>query len=164
MLKKLFKNLLTVAIVLLLLYPITLLMKKQEEQQKTSIADLRSFDPQKVTSFKIYPRLTEPVGDSITFSISDPIVSDFFQALKDISSYSRNHDTVASWDHDWFLSISAENTMIQINFHIPYGRGNIVAGEFDGGGEFQSRQLYQWYQQYSHRWLTPEGSPPAPPP
>lgn len=25
-------------------------------------------------------------------------------------------------------------------------------------GDFQSRQLYQWYKQYSHRWLTPGAS------
>ena len=31
-------------------------------------------------------------------------------------------------------------------------------------GYFQSRKLYQWYQKYSHRWLEPEGSQPAPTP
>ena len=161
MLKKLFKNLLTVVIVLLLLYPITFLMKKQEEQQKTSIADLRSFDPQRVTSFRIYPRVIKPVGESITFNISESIISEFFQALKDISSYSPNHDT-AKKEENWYLEVTAEGDVFQIGFYIPYGKGNIAVGEFDGGGEFQSRQLYQWYQTYSHRWLTPEGTPPVP--
>ncbi|GAK54525.1 hypothetical protein U14_05812 [Candidatus Moduliflexus flocculans] len=51
---------------------------------------------------------------------------------------------------------------IQIKFHIPYGQGHVVVGEFAGyQNAFQSRQLYQWYQTYSHRWLMPEGTPPA---
>ncbi|MCP4313950.1 MAG: hypothetical protein GY790_22065 [Bacteroidetes bacterium] len=33
-----------------------------------------------------------------------------------------------------------------------------------GSGYFQSRQLYHWYQKYSHRWLEPDESQPTPTP
>ncbi|GAK54527.1 hypothetical protein U14_05814 [Candidatus Moduliflexus flocculans] len=144
----------------------------QEGQYRTTIEALTSISPEQVTKFRIYPRVGVPVDTSIEFMLHDSIIADFFQALTDQRSYSYSHDTVASRDHSWFLEIIAGELFIQISFHIPHDNDNIVAGMLGkftknsttSYGHFQSRQLYQWYQRYSHRWLTPEGTPPAPSP
>jgi len=107
-----------------------------------------------------------PVGKAIEFDPHDAIVADFFRSLTNITPY---------WlpgrdkQNSWFLEVETHDTMIQIRFYIP-GNNEILAGALgkwgkkNSGavfyGDFQSRQLYQWYQTYSHRWLTPEGSPP----
>ncbi len=156
------KTFLILFIVLVVFYAVATSWAKWGYEKRMTA--LRSMNPEKVTLFKIYPRVIMAVGDSSTFNVSDPIISEFFQALWDVSSYSRTHDTIASTDHSWCLIVSTDRSAIQIDFHIPYGKGDIVAGEFDGYGSFQSRRLYQWYQKYSHRWLTPEGAPPAPKP
>jgi hypothetical protein len=49
----------------------------------------------------------------------------------------------------------------EISFLIPSGKGDIVVGRLGNfsktghsyDGDFQSRELFQWYQKYSHRWL-----------
>ena len=131
---------------------------------------LKANIPEKVT-LMIYPRGSSPVGRAVTFRSPDPIVTEFWSALTDIRRYWPNHD---SGVHAWFVEIWAKDGLIhiQINFHIPSHKGDIVAGQIGtfssismtNYGEFQSRQLYQWYQKYSHHWLTPEGTPPAPQP
>jgi len=134
---------------------------------------LKAGIPQKVT-LMIYPRVSSLSGRAVTFRSPDPIVTEFWSALADIRRYWPNHDTISSRDHAWFVEIFAEDGLIhiQMDFHIPSHKSSIVAGRIGtfssismtNYGEFQSRQLYQWYQTYSHRWLTPEGSPSAPPP
>ena len=162
MLKELLKKFLVVIFLLLLIYPIESIMKRHEEQKEKAIAHLRSLEFHQISVFKIYPRVTKPTNTSVTFRVSDPLIEDFFQALTDISTYRPNHDTVKSRDHSWCVEVAAESDVFQIHGYIPYRKGNIVVGELAGGGSFQSRQLYKWYQKYSHRWLEPEDAPPTP--
>ena len=144
----------------------------QQWQYKKTLSSLRTLSPQEVTMFKIYPRVIIPVGKPVEFSGDDPIIGEFFQALTDLRTYHPSHDQVFSEDNSWFLEISTESTMIQIDFHIPSPHRNFVAGEFGRFGErrstfygsFQSQNLFQWYQKYSHRWLKPEASRPTPTP
>ena len=142
----------------------------QERQYQTTIKALTSIPPEQVTMFRIYPRrVGTPIDTHIEFTPPDSIITDFFQALTDQRPYSYSHDR-AREEQQWFFEVAAGEVFIQISFHIPYDNDNIVAGMLGkftknstrSYGYFQSRQLYQWYQTYSHRWLTPEGSPPAP--
>ncbi|MCP4404320.1 MAG: hypothetical protein GY801_44350 [bacterium] len=172
MVKKFLKTLLLWGIMLLLLYPLTFLIDKPEKGQKDAITlrtELQSLEPQEVSVFKIYPRISKPVNTPLVFRVPEPLIEDFFHALTDLSTYRYNHDTVQSPDHSWCLEVVAENAVFQVEFHIPVGRGNIVAVELGayrtgGTGYFQSRQLYHWYQKYSHRWLEPDESQPTPTP
>ena len=146
------------------------------EQNKTCkriIYDISQIQPHNITEFDIYPKLSTKLGNPISFKNQDQLIDNFFQSLRDLDSYKPNHDRVATREHTWILEIFAAGQSFQIRCYIPSSRKEkIVVGEIGsfeikenyGLGYFQSRQLYQWYQQYSHRWLTPEGSPPAPPP
>jgi hypothetical protein len=116
-----------------------------------------------VTVLRIYPRSGIPRGKSVIFRTPDPLIDEFFRSLSDIRIYWPSHDTVTSQDHSWFLEVSTGGDPIQISFYIPSGKGARVAGEFGNWnlrssvhyGDFQSQQLYDWYQKYSHRWLSP---------
>jgi len=96
------------------------------------------------------------------------MINNFFQALTDLHSYPTSRDKVASRNHSGFLEIVTSDIMIQIEFYIPYQKGNIVVvllGEFSETGghyyaDFQSELLYQWYQTYRHRWLNPDEAHP----
>ena len=134
---------------------------------------LVSMSSKHIVTFRIYPRVGIPVGIPREFSVPDGMIEEFCQALGDIHSYQYDHDTVVSETHSWFLEFDTETERLQISFHIPSDRREIVVGELGefnvgGGGPhygyFQSRQLYHWYQKYSHRWLVPDGSQPAPVP
>ncbi len=137
---------------------------------RRKIKNLTSIDSSQVTIFRIFPRVIRPVGASKEFQTSDRIITDFFKSLADLRPYRQSHDTVTSLDHSWFLEIVTRTHRVQIDFHIPSKKGELVAGKigkwdknfatFYGG--FQSRKLYQWYQKYSHRWLESEGSQPTP--
>jgi hypothetical protein len=117
-----------------------------------------------IITFRMYAEVTRPVGNSIEFRSSDPIIKEFFQSLEDFHPYSPNHDRVVSRNHHWFLEVADENITIHISCYIPYREGDIVVGTLGKFserndtiyGHFQSEMLYQWYQKYSHRWLTPE--------
>lgn len=145
-----------------------ILVYSRKEDERT-IDALMSMDPQQVTIFKIYPGVAYgPFGTPVVFNIPDPIIDEFFHALTDHNSYPISRDRIASQDHNWFLEIATEGVpATQISFLIPSGKGNIAVGrvgEFSEKGysydaTFQSKLLYQWYQKYSHRWLTPEGAP-----
>jgi hypothetical protein len=153
-----------IIIAVLFLAIIGVIRSCQKIQYHRTINTLISMDLQEITMFRIYPRVIRPVGSPVEFKAPDPIIEGFFQSLTDIRPYKPSHDTVASWDHSWFLEVTTEGIMIQIDFHIPSGKGSIVTGKLgkfiEGGGgplygDFQSRKLYQWYQNYSHRWLSP---------
>lgn len=124
---------------------------------------LRDINPQDIMAFRIYPRVVIPSGESVEFKLPDELITNFFQSLTDIRSYWPNHDTVVSWDHEWFVEVMTRDITIQISFHIPSRKDDIVAGEFGKWGEssdffygdFQSRKLFQWYQKYKDRWLSP---------
>jgi hypothetical protein len=131
-------------------------------QYKRAIETLLSMDSQQVTIFRVYPRVNlKPSGTPAEFSVSDPIIDEFFQSLADIRSYPKSRDKIASFDHCWFLEVATDGTMIQIGFAIPYKKGDIVVGHIAKGnktnpafyGYFQSRVLFKWYQKHSHRWL-----------
>lgn len=135
---------------------------RSESKYDTKINALTSMEPQLVTVFKIYPRVGVPFGTPVTFQAPDPIIDEFFHALSDRHSYPISRDRIASRDHNWFLEVATEGIpTIQISFLIPSGKGDIVVGRLGklsetGGsyyGDFQSRELFQWYQTYSHRWL-----------
>ena len=120
---------------------------------------LPSIKPQNVTTFKIYPGFSRPTGTPIKFNHSELIVYDFFHAIKDIRPYWSNLSPVASVSHVWFLEIEIGNgVVITMHCSIPEKKGNIVIGELNKGGLFQSRALFQWYQKYSHLWLNPTES------
>ncbi len=118
---------------------------------------LTSINPRQITMFKIYPGVIKPVGRASEFTVSDPLIGNFFESLTDLHSYRYTHDTVASQGHSWFLEIATKNLTIQISFHIPSGKGDIVAGQLVGFGWFQSEKLFQWYQKYKDRWLKSGG-------
>ena len=141
-------------------------MYRQWQYQK-ALSSLCALSPHEVTMFKIYTR-----GEPVEFTGDDPIIEEFLQILTDLHTYYPNHDQIFSEDDSWFLEISTESMMIQINFHIPLPHRAFVAGKFGRFGErrstfygsFQSQNLFQWYQKYSHRWLKPEASRPTPTP
>ena len=170
MVRELLKNLLLWGIILLLLYPVTFLFEEHKEQHEDAITlrtQLQALEPREVSVLKIYPRISKPVNTPLAFRVPDPLIEDFFHALTDLSTYRYNHDTVKSNDYTWCLEVVTGNAVFLVEFHIPIGRGNIVAGKLGeyrtgGSGDFQSRQLYKWYQKYSHRWLEPGESPPTP--
>ena len=127
---------------------------------------LQQANARSLTTFVIYPSAGKPVGTPVVLTLPDPLIDAFFEALNDARSYAPSGVTVTSPVHNWFIEIMIGNERLQIRCYIPSNEhSKMVVGEFIGwNGSFQSRQLYQWYQTYSHRWLTPEGSPSAPPP
>lgn len=138
----------------------------QKVQYHRTIQAFTTIVPQQVSTFRIYPRVFKPVGTPIEFRNPDPMIDEFFHFLTDLRSYQPSHDTVTSRDHSWFLEVATEDSMIQISFHIPSHLDDTVAGLFGKYsntrygtyGSFQSQELFQWYQKYSHRWLNPSES------
>lgn len=148
-------------LVFIILILVMLIYGKSE--YKTKINALTSMNPQHVTTFKIYSRVAgRPYRTPVTFNAPDPLIEEFFHALTDRRSYPTSRDT-AKVEQQWFLEVATGEIMIQIAFYIPYKKGDIVVGiignfsETGGSydGDFQSRKLFQWYQKYSHRWLSP---------
>ena len=163
-----FKEPLLIVVILVVLIA---LWNWQRGQYRKAIGALTSITSGQVTMFRIYPRVVIPVNTYVEFTPPDPIITDFFQALKDHRRYSYSHDR--AWkDQQWFFEVDTREMSLQVSFHIPDDNDTIVAGRLGkftshstrSYGYFQSRQLYQWYKKYSHCWLEPEGSPPAPPP
>jgi hypothetical protein len=132
------------------------------KENKKRVQSFFAMTPQEIRLFQIYPRVGTPSGKPIKFTPSDPLVSDFFQAISDHQSYPLSRDTVEK-DRSWFIELADQNLMLQLQCYIPYQKGEIVVVVFadidhTGGsyyGDFQSDLLYQWYQKYSHRWLNP---------
>jgi hypothetical protein len=126
-------------------------------------AALQQPNAHSLLTFAIYPRIVKAVGQPLVMTLPEPLIDKFFDALEDARPYARSGVTIASRDHQWFLEIAAGSTRIQMKCYIPSRQGNIVVGEFLGSkGAFQSRNLFQWYQKYSPRWLEPEKSQQSP--
>ncbi len=133
-------------------------MYRQWQYQK-ALSSLCALSPHEVIMFKIYTR-----GEPVEFPSDDPIIEEFLQNLTDLRTYYPNHDQIFSEDDSWFLEISTESMMIQINFRIPLPHRAFVAGKFGRFGErrstfygsFQSQNLLQWYTKHNYRWLKPE--------
>ena len=134
---------------------------------------LTSVEFQDIVTFRVYAGRSRPTGPFVEFKKTELTVKEFLRSLSDLKRYSRNHDTVASLDeHTWFMEIVIRGKMFQIACYIPSRQSDTVVGELgkfydtrvDSDGYFQSHQLHQWYQKYSHHWLEPEGAQPTPTP
>ena len=138
----------------------------QRIQFYRALKALAGINSKTVTLFRIYSR---GGSNSIEFEMPDPIIDDFFQAVVDFRSYWSRSGGVVSDDLVWFMEITPRGkNLIQIDCAVPADEDNIVIGGLDkltqNGlhlhyGRFQSRQLYRWYQAYSHRWLNPNEPP-----
>ena len=118
---------------------------------RKDLKQFRTLCPEEIVVFKIYPRFMNPTGTPVEFRYPDAMLKDFFHALSDIKSYHPTHDNIESLAHCWFLQVETLKNTTQIEFRIPSGKGQIVTGRLNRLDWFQSRQLYQWYQTYSHR-------------
>ena len=140
---------------------------KIEDQSQIQVRALHEVTQENIRTFRVYH---ETRKSSFSFSPSESLVKEFVLALKDMRSYSFNHDAVKTdlqgESQEWGIEMYATGAgqLFSIYFYVPArSQKNIIVGKI-GTRYFQSELLYQWYQTYSHRWLTPEGSPPAPPP
>ena len=138
---------------------------------------LASVEVQDIVAFRIYSGISRPPnGSFVEFKNSELIVKEFLRSLADLKRYRRHRDDIDGLDNMWFMEIVVRGKMFQIDCYVPSHfssrQNDTVVGELgkffntrvDSDGYFQSRQLYQWYQKYSHRWLEPEGTQPAPTP
>jgi hypothetical protein len=135
-----------------------------EGEYQRAFNKLIAVTPQQVIAIKVYPKTDRGFSKNpIIFNSPNPLINEFMDALANIRPYSPSHDR--SEDRQvWLLDLLTEEDVIQILFYIPYEREKNVVGvlrklsnsEITDYGSFQSRQLYDWYQTYSHRWLTPE--------
>ncbi len=119
-------------------------------------------DAKAITSFKIYPFAGQPIA----FKTSAPIVEAFLTSVTDFHSSSSSAGSIASLDHSWLIEILIQEEMIQMSCSILSGKDHVVFGYIGKFrptsalyyGHFQSQQLFQWYQKYSHVWLNPDGN------
>jgi hypothetical protein len=166
------KNILVVVLFFAIIFAGRGISYYKKNQYKKAIQTLTSMQVENIAIFRVYPKVGRPVGEFVEFRDSIPIVDEFVKSLTDQrrADSSLIHDGVSSVEHCWFLEIATKSETLQINCYIPARREDIVVGEFlsfDDGrrnapyDSFQSRNLYQWYQKYRHRWLTPE-EPSAP--
>ncbi len=117
-------------------------------------AILQKVNARGLITFAIYPRVGKAVGQPVVATLPDSLIDEFFDALDDARSYTPAGVTIASQDHLWFLEVSVGTERVQMECYISSRESNIVVGEFIGSkGAFQSRNLFQWYQTYSPRWL-----------
>ena len=136
----------------------------------STIHALKTMPPETVALFAIYPATYPEILDSpaLEISIPDSMINEFFLAVDDARSYWLSPGSISSLSHVWFMEIMTEDRKIQISCYIPSQKRHTVLcdlGKFSAThasyyGEFQSQQLFQWYQIYSHRWLESENSPP----
>lgn len=129
--------------------------------------NLKAINPQQLTTFKIYPQVSKPVGAPVEFKIPDSIIEEFFHSLKDFRFCLPSRHSVISYDYTWFLEVSAGGAVIHMACSIPSHKRDIVIvrfGDYRGWnemdyGEFKSKLLFQWYQKYSYLWLNPPDTP-----
>ena len=163
------KDKILTTIIISFLIVISILFYYQKHRAQKTIKALNAINSSQIVLFRIYPRVAVPDENFIELKASESIIDDFFRSLGDIRSYKPSHDTIISENHSWFLEMELEKGRIQINFYIPSQQRDIVVGvirKFNDAktrAYFQSRQLYHWYQKYSHCWLEPEEAPtPSP--
>lgn len=128
--------------------------------------ELKSLPPRTIQEVRIYPRVSMAMGSPAFLSPSNELVGDFFNAFSDVRIYLGSSKKVRSYDHVWFLEVETTGGhLFQIACSI--SEENVVYGELGrihedgkGGrsnhGMFQSKRLFQWYQQYSYAWLSEE--------
>ena len=127
-----------------------------------TLTTLKSISYKEVQVLKIYPNASMSIGTPIEFRNPDSIIKDFLRSIADIQKYWGGGYTVEK--HGIFIEIFTTNQKIQMNCSIPTHKRNTIVGWIDDNDQYESKLLFQWYQTYSHRWLTPEGSPSAPSP
>ncbi|MCP4398873.1 MAG: hypothetical protein GY801_16435 [bacterium] len=135
----------------------------QKIQFYRTIHILKSLSPGAIHELKIYPQAAKVGGYFVTIVAPDPLIEDFLLSLADARSYYGSPKGTLSPNHEWLaVLITVQGQVIQMRSHLPANRKNVVHGSFGrfhehGGGthygEFQSQNLYDWYQKYSHRWL-----------
>ena len=79
----------------------------------------------------------------------------FFQALEDMQFAAPKYKELVD---QWSIQIRTGTTTVNIACSIPAEDPTMVVGLIDsdaGYSYFQSRKLFEWYQTYSHRWLSP---------
>lgn len=128
-----------------------------------SYRSLKALAPQKITTFRIYPGVGQPVEKFVDFHGTDVIVEEFFDSIKDFRLYWPSHDRSID---GWFLEVSSGSKTIQMMCYIPSHKNDTVVVHFGSFGKwftvdygwFQSKSLFQWYQKYSYLWSnSPEG-------
>jgi hypothetical protein len=130
-----------------------------QKVQYTRVKPLvKAISPEKVTSFQIVPDVSESSTgeEGKDFTQETELVTEFLQALEDIQFAAPLYQELLE---QWSVHIKTATTGVTIEFSIPADEPTLVVGLVDseaGYSYFQSRQLYYWYQKYSHRWLTPE--------
>ncbi|GAK53391.1 hypothetical protein U14_04656 [Candidatus Moduliflexus flocculans] len=127
---------------------------------------LKSIVPQQVSSFTIGTKdstLSERQANR-EFVTDKEMMTAFFQTIPDMRFAAPIYKEFLA---QWKTEIHIGTKIVTVECSIPADDPTLVISLIDspaGYTYFQSRQLYQWYQTYSHRWLTPEGTPPAPQP
>lgn len=121
---------------------------------------LTSISPEKVFSFKVIPGVSESSTGKETneFSQDAELMTEFFQALEDMQFAAPMHKEFVD---QWSIQIHTGTTTLNVECSIPADDPTVVVGFIDssaGYSYFQSRKLFQWYQTYSHRWLSPPGA------
>ena len=123
---------------------------------------LRSIVPAEITVFRIMPGLSAASDeqDKYAFNPKSEMVTAFVQALEDMRfAAPTSQDYLAGWT----VQIRTGATTVTITCSIPAEEPPLVIGLIDSGTGytyFQSRHLYQWYQNYKDRWLNPDEAHP----
>ena len=138
----------------------------QKMKFNSTIHTLNTMDSATIISFKIYPTAGQSGDPFIEFEPSDPIVEAFLKSVIDFRSSTISAGSVATPDHGWSMEILTETDEVQMGCYIPVAHTQIVLGQFGKFGptsaiyygQFQSQLLYQWYQEYSYRWLNHDES------
>lgn len=157
--KKFFRNLgivlAAVAVVAYFVIPIS-------QKNRLRVQSLFMMKPDEIQTFRLYPKVGTPYGTPKEFTVPDPLIDEFFQAISDHQSYPLSRDS-AEEGHSWFIEVADHEQMLQLSCYIPYQKGEIAVvmfGDFSETshsyyGTFQSHLLYQWFQTHSPRWLAP---------
>ncbi len=131
-----------------------------KRQYSKVVSIISSISSESVTSFKIVADMPDSFLDQKMeeFTQETAMMMGFFQAIEDMQfSAPKYKEFLAQWK----IEIHAGATLVTVECSIPADDPTLVIGLIDspvGYTYFQSRQLYQWYQTYSHRWLTPGAS------
>jgi hypothetical protein len=133
--------------------------KKNQHRLNTFL----SLKPQDVTAFRVYQFSAGPIGTPLDVNPLDPMATGFVQATADFRSYPISRDRAAE-TQQWFMEIESTAMKWQMSLYIPFEKGEIAVinlGDVTQNrssyyATFQSRSIYHWYREYSHRWLRPE--------
>jgi len=134
----------------------------QRVQYGRVMAILKPISQKHVTSFTIISDLSESSEERgmHEFVKETACVTAFFQALEDMRFAA---PTSQNYLAGWTVQIRTGATTVKLTCSIPAEEPTLVIGLIDSGTGytyFQSRHLYQWYQNYKDRWLNPDEAHP----